>query len=189
MLAKPFLLNGHGFIPTVAGSVLVVLALWIFLRRLREFVRERNPSALAQLQLVILGFAILYALGTAVGRLTFGIQYAQQSRYVVFTNLFLFGFYLEAVALGARRLRAAVLTLFCAGLLVANFYPSHRDRAMIEYFATKKTAWKQCYLQQHNISVCDRVAGATPYPDREQTGLQQKLDYLQRNRLNLFSGQ
>jgi hypothetical protein len=190
MLANPFRLKGHGPLATIVGVALLALAVQILVRRLRDLWNGNSPQpGLARVSAVLLGFTLLYAGGAAIGRLCFGLDYAQESRYVVFVNLALLAFYLEALALKSAVAQKRVLAALFVGLLAGNFYPSHRDRAQMQYFSETKSAWKQCYLQYEDISRCDRQAGGVAYPRPEQTQMQQKLEYMKAHRLNLFSGQ
>jgi len=51
-----------------------------------------------------------------------------------------------------------------------------------------KQAWKSCILQTGNIDYCDQATGFPIYPDPRRTHLVEKLQFLQKNRLNLYSG-
>ena len=51
-----------------------------------------------------------------------------------------------------------------------------------------KQAWKTCILQTGAIDYCNRATGFALYPDPRKTHLLEKLQYLQKNHLNLYSG-
>jgi hypothetical protein len=50
-----------------------------------------------------------------------------------------------------------------------------------------RSAWRNCYLARHDIHHCDTLTHFQIYPQPEATHLQEKLDLLERNRLNLYA--
>jgi hypothetical protein len=50
-----------------------------------------------------------------------------------------------------------------------------------------KQAWKTCILQTGNIDYCDHATGFPLHPNPRATQLLEKLQFLQKNRLNLYS--
>lgn len=70
-------------------------------------------------------------------------------------------------------------------LLPSPWVPASELPAMA-YTTGIKTAWRHCYLSGHRAAECDRACGPI-YPRPEETHLQEKLDYLQATRQNLFS--
>jgi amino acid permease len=189
MLANPFRLKEHGLLPSVIGFCLLALVIWIAFRRLLQLARKQNASPLTSTSAILFGFSLLYVVAAAIGRACFGIDAADESRYVVFTSLAVFGFYLESLALSRTRAQRACLIVLFVGMCAANFYPDHRDSAQAQFFSEAKRKWKECYLQYEDIARCDGNAGGVAYPNPAVTHLKEKLDYLKANRLNLFSGE
>jgi hypothetical protein len=58
------------------------------------------------------------------------------------------------------------------------------------WMAVKKAEWASCYLSTKSVTGCDSSTGFALYPveDAPRIGLEHKLDYLERNRLNMFRG-
>jgi len=54
------------------------------------------------------------------------------------------------------------------------------------HFRDIKQRWKTCYLQTEDIHQCDQVAGFPMHPNADWTHLQQKLDFLKKEKLNLY---
>jgi hypothetical protein len=178
LLANPFRLKGHGPLATTIGGLLLLVLICIAVRRFAELLRNKEGSPLARVIALLSGYTLLYIAAAAVGRLCFGLDYAQQSRYVVFMNLALFAFYLAALGLRNARTQRWAIALLFLGLLAGNFYPAHRDTAERDYFFETKTRWKQCYLRYEDITRCDREAGGVAHPNPAATHMKEKLDYL-----------
>jgi hypothetical protein len=79
--------------------------------------------------------------------------------------------------------KTAIMVAF-ALVVLPNTLKMHRDPVQ----ENGKRAWQQCYLKFEDISYCDRMTGYPTYWDPAATNLKDKLDYLKRNHLNLFSG-
>lgn len=146
--------------------------------------REPSPfwCAVAALQ----GFALLFGLNSAVGRVCLGTGTAVASRYVPYAIAGCFGIYLALSRLrGPAWLRPAALTvaLICAA---ATSFPG-RNRGGIAYLSSAKAGWRACYLQTHDLDSCQKAGELPIYPRPVATELQQKLDFLEQRRLNLFT--
>jgi hypothetical protein len=146
--------------------------------------REPSPfwCAVAALQ----GFALLFGLNSAVGRVCLGTGSAVASRYVPYAISGCFAVYLALSRLrGPAWLRPAALTLALACAAAASF--PGRNRGGIAYLSSAKAGWRACYLRTHDLEGCQKAGELPIYPRPAATGLQQKLDYLEQRRLNLFT--
>ena len=189
MFANPLRLKGHGPLTTLAGFLLLGLALYLLRRCLQQGWKERSPSAaLDRASAALLGFVLFYSSAAAAGRLCFGLDAAQESRYVVFMNLALLAFYLQSLTWPRGVTRSRAMAAFAVILAAGQIFLSHRDRVQMEYFRQVKTAWKQCYLQQEDIPRCDAAAGAAAFPLPAATQMQEKLQYMKERKLNLYNG-
>lgn len=129
------------------------------------------------------GFALLFGLNSAVGRVCLGTFAAVASRYVPYAIAGCFAIYLGLSRLqGPAWLRPAALTL-ALGCAVLTAFPG-RDRAGIRHLSEVKTVWRACYLRTHDLDLCQKEGEIYPRP--ASTGLQQKLDFLEQHHLNLF---
>jgi len=73
-------------------------------------------------------------------------------------------------------------------IFVAILIPGHAHISQRAYWYTDgKRAWVRCYRQTEDIAYCDSATNFKIYPAAERTHLKEKLDYLKRNRLNLFA--
>jgi hypothetical protein len=135
----------------------------------------------------LIGFSLLFCLGTAVGRIVTGLGTAQSSRYVPLTAPFLLGILLHIAALGPGRTRAALGAATILGLVAATFPMRSEEARFMNQLRTGKQRWAEVYRETHDIAAADRAAGLKIYPwAPELTNLQHKLDWLEADRLNLF---
>ncbi|MGA7929304.1 MAG: hypothetical protein WCA20_25305 [Candidatus Sulfotelmatobacter sp.] len=54
--------------------------------------------------------------------------------------------------------------------------------------SNSKRAWRECYLARHNVEQCNNLTNFQVYFNAQGPRLQKKLDFLERNHLNLFDG-
>jgi hypothetical protein len=115
-----------------------------------------------------------------------GFGAAGYSRYTPYVVLGLFGLYLYALSNRHRYFRVSLLlALMLFAVLGAR--PLNRKEALDnEHFNSGKRAWRECYLARHDIYECDALTDFQVYPRPEETHLQEKLDFLERNHLNLY---
>lgn len=155
-------------------------ALWTMCRS-EDLVWLQNAIAAT-----LCGFSLLFAFNTTYGRLCTGLASAQASRYSNYLALGLFGAYLHLLTLRLPRRRQTLL-IGVALAFLATLPIRTGDRATMKYFSDIKRNWKSCYLSGGSITECDQYAGFKIEPEPEPV-LREKLQYLQRNQENLFSG-
>lgn len=132
---------------------------------------------------ILAGFSLMFATAAALGRACLGMpEAAQNYRYLgLLVPAFLAGyFYLES--LPSSEGKKIGLALF----LLAVVPPALRSHTSPKVEAGKR-AWVACYLEKENIQQCNQSTNFSLYPDPTATGMQQKLDYLKRNRLSLYA--
>jgi hypothetical protein len=186
MFANVIAAKGIGFLPAFAGSILLaclLLALAMNCRKLRQesisFPQQLVAATLLLGSIVFSGFA-------AYGRSCLGLHEAQVSRYVMYLELGLLGFYISVLTIRAKYLR--ISALFFLTLVLANTIriPSG-DRSDMEYYRRFKTDWKACYLQYSDISFCDQQTGHWIYKDGRDETIKGRLNYLKQHRQNLYA--
>ena len=62
------------------------------------------------------------------------------------------------------------------------------DGKSIHRLSAGKRSWVACYLDRADITECDRSTGFQMHPEPVRTGMPEKLEYLRRNSLGIFSG-
>jgi hypothetical protein len=164
-----------------AGLMLVILLL-LFWHGTRLW-RAKEWSDLDVINVTLLSFTVLFALNAAIGRVCLGMPAAgQTSRYIGLLVPAFLAIYFHLLSWQNRRQKTVALTIF-ALLVLPNTLKMHRDPIQ----ENGKRAWRDCYLKVESIDYCNQVTGYPPHWDPAATRLQEKLDYLKRNRLNLFS--
>jgi hypothetical protein len=174
-------------LPTLAGALILLwmgLALLVGVRKFWQE-RERAGSRFA-IEAILLAYCLLFCFNTAVGRLCLGMEASQTSRYIIYAAVGWFGLYLHSAAMKKDFLRYSFSAVLLLVWLVAAGFVHHGDRFEMEWYRRGKSAWKECYVQTHDISHCDSATGFPVYPWPERTHLKQKLDFLEERRLNLF---
>ncbi|HTR27522.1 MAG TPA: hypothetical protein VMI10_26365 [Terriglobales bacterium] len=186
---------------TLIGSIaLLALVMGLSITFKRLLSRESNAWPRDAAITALLAYCGAYCLGTAYGRLCEGLAGASASRYTPYVVLGIFGLYLCALSNRRRNLRIAlVLMLLTFALLGAR--PLNRiDAWELDYLSNRKSDWRECYLARHDIYECDALTRFQIDPNQgtavkldpraeqppEAAGLQEKLDFLERNRLNLY---
>jgi hypothetical protein len=132
--------------------------------------------------LCLIGYCLLFCLMTAYGRLCSGVATAYASRYVIYLELGVLGLYFYLLNIPGSVIRRLSLGGLLAVVLAGSWYV---DREDMGYFPSVKQRWKSCYLQIENVDRCDQAVGVSVYPPRRH--LQEKLEYLKKNRLNLYA--
>lgn len=69
---------------------------------------------------------------------------------------------------------------------IQNRSQKRKDARELEYFGYVKRVWRSCYLARHDFYECDALTNFQIHPRPEETHLQEKLDFLERNHLNLY---
>jgi len=148
----------------------------------------------------LLAYCAVYCLSTAYGRLCLGVAGGTASRYTPYVVLGLFGLYLYALSNRGRNVRVALVLILLAFAILGTRPLNRADAWELEYLSNRKSAWRECYLARHDIYECDVLTHFQIDPNLgtevvtdprgkqppEAAGLQEKLDFLERNHLNLY---
>jgi hypothetical protein len=134
----------------------------------------------------LLAYCAVYCLSTAYGRLCSGLIAAFSSRYTFYVVLGFFGLYLYALSIRSRNLRVSLVLVLLVYAVLGALPLNRVDALNLAYLSNGKRAWRECYLARHDIHECDTLTHFPIYPNPEATRLQEKLDFLERNHLNLY---
>jgi hypothetical protein len=157
-----------------------------------SLVRKQKPKLApddrnrALIIVALTAFTLLFCVNTAYGRLCGGLATALQSRYAIYLEPAVLGFYFFLLTLRRGAARNFLLSGFLVAVVAASLY---RDPGGMGFAWNVKQHWKTCYLQTEDIEECNRVAGFPIYPNPQQTHLRQKLEYLKATRQNLYLDQ
>ncbi|MFA5322216.1 MAG: hypothetical protein WC373_06025 [Smithella sp.] len=165
--------------------LMVALALIHMVRISRSMIETTNSST-DTVVAILTTFTLLFCANTAIGRVPLGLPSAQASRYI--TNMIpgFLGIYFWLTAMPPGVMRRILLTSAIAGLIIASFPLREADCNTLKWFAESKTIWKAVYLQTENIETATRAANFPIYPAPDRTHLKQKLEYLKKEKLNLY---
>lgn len=190
-------------IASVAGSFLALVAIAILIWHGLRLWRDRDGSAVDRSLVrtadrrvdrrvdrtivILLGFSLLFEANAAIGRVCLGMPAAAQiSRYMGLLVPAYLAIYFHLLTWRKSTLRTVVLVVFVIALIPAAVrMPNGYSPQVV---SDGKQAWKACIRQTGNIDYCDHATGFTLYPDPRKTHLLEKLQFLQKNQLNLYSG-
>ena len=164
------------------SSILVGSAVLLFLASMFTYmatIAEVNTASL-----LLMGYALLFAIATAYGRMCLGLGAALGSRYVIHLMPAFIGVYLFSIGRPGRATRLLLtVVLAIVGSLSLRLHPA--DQQIMSSISIHRKEWQRCYLAKHDLGGCNRETRATKftYPDT----IQDKIDYLEKHRLNLFA--
>jgi len=166
---------------------LALLAVVVRIARGRGIAREASTGLVVSFAL--LTFSVVFCAAVAHGRLCLGFAAAQESRYMPYlTPGFLGAYFCLRQSKAQPWVRHAALAGFLAASVYAGWPVHLGDQLEISGFHSTKLNWKNCYLATRNIAFCNRQVGRRITNPAEAANLQRKLDYLERENLNLFDG-
>jgi hypothetical protein len=144
-----------------------------------------QENRVARVCAILISFSLIFGASAAVGRTCLGMGSATSSRYMTMLIPAFVGLYFGIFSLQRKGRR----TLALAGLLVivsvGQLPYGKTDLGNIAYLSDQKEAWRSCYLQHEDIDYCNQTVHIEIYPGNREV-IKEKLDYLKRNRLNLY---
>lgn len=179
--------QGIDLFPQLAGAVIGLALVAAFAVAFRDlWISGKTPRSSAWVAGILLSYALLFAANTAYGRSCLELHAAQESRYIMYMELALLGFYFVLLAMRKSALRLVLLLVLTAAL-VATVPVRPRDALVMSYYSLGKQNWKACYLQLEDIRQCNAIIRFVVYPRPEQNNLKGKLEFLKQTRQNLYS--
>lgn len=189
MTANFFGIKGVSLYSYLAGFLILLLMLTLavvytvcMVRRSPSDEKLPKETAIA----VLVSFTLIFCVNTAIGRISLGLPAAQSSRYMTYLIPGFFGIYLWLVWQPVSTLRRILLAAVVICFVFASFPLREADQKGLRWYRGVKTCWKTVYLQKENIELATQAANFPIYPSPERTRLKEKLEYLKRERLNLY---
>ena len=136
---------------------------------------------------ILLGYSLLFGLGTAIGRVQIGAYGAGSSRYYPYVTIGILGLYFHLLTLRRTAPRKWGVTILLLGAVVAGLHLTRLDEFTMSQISNGKRVWRECYLQTEDIARCDKATKFPICPPQEAAKLKERLDYLKRNKLNLYA--
>ena len=167
---------------TLLGAVILLAVIGVLGQHLVHLLK--HPGAEAHLiGAVLLSYSLLFSTNAAIGRLCSTLRLAYSSRYVTLLIPAFLAIYFYLLSKPWHGKRKFVLALWVLLLIPAALRKPWEE---IRWYSGGKRDWVTCYTRTGNIRYCDQSANFTVDPYPGQPGFQEKLDYLQEHRLNLF---
>lgn len=188
MLANFFGIKGvNVWSNLVGGFTLAACISWLAFSLRRLIAATASSWAAYAVPTLLLSYCLIFVLLAALGRLCVSWQAAQQARYVPYLALGMLGLYFSILSFPVVRARNVSLVVLSVLVLFASVSISSADRGMMLWLSHGKKNWKSCYLREHDVERCDGLTNFRVIIDPDPKARQEKLDFLQRNRLNLYA--
>lgn len=168
---------------SLVGGACVLLLAWNAGRSANRLWHDREKGNRELVIFILGGFSLLFIAAAALGRACLGMPGAAQNyRYL---GLLVPGFlaaYFQLSMVRSGRARAIAVITFVLAIFPAALH-NHADQVS----ENGKRAWITCLLQGGTVPQCREKIGFNLHPDPARTHLQEKLEYLKRNRLSLYA--
>lgn len=171
----------------VVGSIMLLLFVMGLLITVKRLFAERAPTWPRDAAiLALLAYSAVFCLNVAYARMCLGLRAAAYSRYTPYVVLGVFGLYLYALSIRRQHIRVLVVLVLVAFAVLSARPLNPKDAGELVYQTSGKRVWRDCYLARHDIYECDALTHFRIHPNPDATHLQEKLDFLERNHLNLY---
>lgn len=172
---------------SAVGVVLLMLFVWPLLAHVLRLWRTQLSDSLSLVIVILSSFSLLFIATAAVGRVCLGMDTAIASRYVPYVIPGFLALYLHLLTLQWARWRSASLIVLCLVALYAGVGMTKLDRGGVYWLREGKAAWKACYLEREDVELCAKETGFPISPHPRELRLEQRLNYLKKNKLNLYA--
>jgi hypothetical protein len=172
---------------TVAGGFIAFAALAVLIWHGVRLWRNREWCVTDLIIVVLLSFSFLFAVTASAGRVGIGMpEAAQFSRYMGLLVPAFLAIYFHLLTWRKSAMRTVFLAAFVIVIIPGTLrIPNGYSPQIVK---DGKEAWKTCIMQSGNIDYCDSATRFQAYPFPRKTHMLEKLQFLQKNRLNLYSG-
>jgi len=166
------------------GIACLLFAVVVLAENARAVWKETPARGTNLVIAILVGYSLLFSLGTAAGRVCLGIEAARPSGYVTLLIPGLLGIYFHLLSRPDGNRRRVLFAVFFFLLLPGSVQGYTGE---MRYYAERKRWWKDCYMKNENVEFCNQVTRFKLYWWPEGMRLQEKLQYLKENRLNLYA--
>ncbi|MCW5206846.1 hypothetical protein VU08_07975 [Desulfobulbus sp. F5] len=170
--------------PIVLYMVYVAIKSGLSIMRNVSNEKTNKEILTGQIVIMLITFTFVFSLNLAIGRVCLGLGAATVSRYLPYMTPGFFALYLFAVAKKDVPIRLISLGIAC--FFITTFSIGNHNRIYAQKLISGKQKWKQAYLKTENLLFAYKASGFTIHPNPHDTKLKWKLDYLKKNRLNLY---
>jgi hypothetical protein len=149
---------------------------------------DSTSRAVARSLSFLIGFSVLFAVGTAYGRVcATTLAFAHSSRYTPYVmpaTLAVYILFQMALRKGTRILGSICII---AALLVGHFHNFKIDKKTFIPSHEFQVKWTECYREKKSVGICSEQLGAQLHPCPSCTAMESMLSDFELNGLNLFS--
>jgi hypothetical protein len=184
-LARFVGIKHQAVLATTVGLMLLTASIGLAARHGSRLLKL-TASDSASLPIFILGgYALIQAAAVAIGRICFGMETSQSSRYMtLLIPAFLSLYFAILAGPAAHKWRKSALVLLFIGVFAGSIQRNHKE---LEGVATARRAWKQCFISTEDADSCTASTGTEIYLPTQHRQLLRKLQYLKAHQLNLYA--
>lgn len=167
----------------IFGCTVMAIIIAIAVVLLWQELRSKEARLVRRIALLLIAFSLAFSASSAIGRVSLGLVYATNSRYVPLLMPAAIGVYLLAAGLQRpvwRRVAMAMVLLAAAAATVPY------DSTGAAWFRDSKVRWVTAYHLTGSVKTADGVAPLSVYPNRRVTHLAWKLTWLRKRHYSLF---
>lgn len=180
-------LNPLSFI-TGVSIVTCILSVILFHARLllKEGFSFSKSAIFSKVVLLFSAYSLIFISVSALGRAHFDLMVAQSPRYMSYLVPSIIALLLHVFNM-RNKFRKPLTLASLAFILIMTFAGSSNLNS-IKYYHTQKEVWRLTYLLHEDVKIANATCFCEIYPNSTfQPILKEKLDYLKKNKLNLYS--
>jgi len=183
-------IKGMSLLPTLLGILVGLMLVTAFVFAISRLVAQPVENRHRHLIIAALsGYAMLFCINTAIGRICLGIDAGQAPRYMAYLITGFLALYLTLLEMRKNVRRNLMMGSFLAFIAWCGLHLNEMDWLTARNRAHDQRAWRECYLKRESVEECDAITGSKIYPWPQATHLQEKLQFLKQRHLNLYSDQ
>ncbi|GAP39090.1 hypothetical protein [Flexilinea flocculi] len=188
MLAKFLGINNsiNPYPSIIAGLLILAAFIAAFGWNLRAYLLDPlSPDQTHKIISILLGFSLVFAAFTSVGRICLGLEQAQSSRYMTLLIPGFVGLLMTISQIRIPKITIALSVLLAFSLVKTILPFDNNEQDSIVNFYEGKTKWKECYLLTGDYPDCNERTGFSIYPAGSERILD-RLIFFESNHQNLF---
>ncbi|WP_417915458.1 hypothetical protein [Candidatus Electronema sp. JM] len=152
--------------------------------RKRSDMQQEKETAFWQIIIILIAFTLLFSLNLAIGRACLGLGAATSSRYLPYMTPGFFAFYLFFAT--KKQQPVKLIAFLMVFFFITTFSIGNSNKKYYDRIRTGKEKWKQVYLKTENINRSNILSEFRIHPNPQAAKLKKRLEYLKKNRLNLY---
>lgn len=179
------------FLNYFIGGLSILLLMYVMSVHMRMIINNsfdplNDEIILSKIILSLIAFSLLFLFNTAIGRISLGYATVQAPRYMPYLVPSLIALFLHIKSLKIEQ-RSVLLLLFTVIFIPVTILGAGAHLDYMRSNAENKMAWKNAWLKYESIEMADSISHFEIYPNAADADIKEKLLFLKKNKLNLYS--